>query len=155
MGNWRTVHITGTCNRDDLPDLRALVTEPDYMAPEYDHWYRLHYEDVGCLSFSATSPSLAGLNNWPAERIDIIGNLHERDLSVQDVEDAVAACLKVAPSLRLLVDCGGDYESSECVATVAVDEDGSQVRTLPPRVETLPEIPQGQMMAALMKQLRR
>lgn len=143
MGNWRTVRIEGTCAAEDIPRLNRQLTY-DYGSSDNP--------PLSCLGWGS-APSMCGLNRWPAETINIVGNLHERDYEVEDVADELRKLVEVAPSLRVFIDCGGDYESTDCVATVAVSEDGT-VGVLPPRVAILPEIPEGQMLANMVQALR-
>lgn len=124
MGNWRTVHLQGTCNPVDVPALRDFLS-----LRSDDHGW-------GCLH----SGGLAGLQNWAGEEITVIGNLGERGFTPEDVAEELRKIIAtVAPSLKVKVDCGGDYESTDCVATVLVGEDSS-VAVLPPSVERIPEI---------------
>lgn len=70
-------------------------------------------------------PSLCGLGRWvPASGGDInaVGNLSERNYDVDSVASTLRDLAVVAPSLRLKVHCGGSYESTECVATVTVQD---------------------------------
>lgn len=124
MGNWMTVQIVGTVAAADLPALRRWVrTEGDW-----DRFHPLCY----------FGPSLCGLGDWTAETMDTVGNLAERDYSAQDVADALRQAVALAPSLNLKVHCGGDYESSDVVATVtAVDR---VVTVGEPEKATLPEV---------------
>lgn len=108
MGNWRTVNIIGTCEAGELPVLK-------YMA-SYD---RKKFERFGPLS---TGESLCGLDHWPAENMNVSGNLAERDYSVEDVATHLRELVLVAPSLNLKIHCGGEHESLECVATITVEK---------------------------------
>lgn len=131
MGNWRTVHLQGSVERADWYGLRARLAV-DYESP---YW--------GCLH----SGGLFGIQNWAetntkdvGSRVEFssYGNLGERDFSPEDVAEAVRELMaQVAPSLIVRIDCGGDYESITCVATVITSEDG-EVMVMPPMVEQLP-----------------
>jgi hypothetical protein len=124
MGNWRTVHIQGTCGAGDVPALREFL-DLDFAA-----------DDWGCLH----SGGLAGLQNWAGETIDVVGNLGERGFDPDDVATELRKIIdSVAPTLRVKVDCGDDFESLTCVATVIVGED-STVAVVPPSVASGPEI---------------
>lgn len=132
MGNWRTVHLQGSVSVDDHPALVKYLHE-GYESPEW-----------GCLH----SGGLFGLQNWArmnaedeGKRVKFwsYGNLGERDFTPEDVAEAVRRIKdQVAPSLIVRIDCGGDYEDLDCVATVLVGEDGT-VAVLPPMVDRLPE----------------
>lgn len=125
MGNWRTIHIVGACKPDDA---RALQ---DWLSADYmdSRW--------GCLH----GGGIFGLHNWAGEKIGAVGNLGERDFTVEDVATELTGIIKtVAPSLRVRIDCGDDHESREVVATILTDEDGT-VEIKPPMVDTLPEVP--------------
>lgn len=80
------------------------------------------WERFGPLSFNRRSPSLCGLNDWPAPAVNRSGNLAERDYSVESVAECLRELVKVAPSMLLIVHCGGERESTECVATIRVGE---------------------------------
>lgn len=126
MGNWRTVTITGHINPDDTPAARAFVD----IGKDYGRFH--------CLAF--TGMSLCGLGQWippHGGEITAFGNLSERDYGPEDVAATLAEMAKVAPSLRVKVHCGGDWESTTCVATVTLDEDGARVG--PPEVPTVGE----------------
>lgn len=105
MGNWRTVHIQGTCDAAEVPALRAAIRWGESM------------EGFHCLTDTG---GVMGLNGWAAETIDAQGNLAERGYSVQQVADTLATLSKVAPSLRVKVHCGGDYEDTKVVATITL-----------------------------------
>lgn len=133
MGNWRTVHIAGHCNADEAEVLREYVND-------LQQWGPLH------------NGGICGLHEWPAEVIDVTGNLGERGYSVEDVAATLRKLIEIAPSLRVRIDCGADDESLDCVATIVTDEDGT-VGVLPPAVETLPAISEGHMAAGFFDQL--
>ncbi len=111
MGDWMTVNIIGTIDAADAPAAVAFVeTGQD--------WDRFH-----CLSFAV--PSLCGLGRWMPEGggdINAVGNLSERNYDVSSVASTLRDLVAVAPSLRLKVHCGGEYESTDCVATVTVED---------------------------------
>ena len=86
-------------------------------------------------------------------KVSAIGNLAERDYTPQDVRDELEELLEIAPSMMLVVHCGGDWESDECVATIRTGE-GLAV-LLPPEVEKLMEIPEAQAYGNLMANLYR
>lgn len=138
MGNWRTVHIDGSCPEVELHALRAACSVAD------------NYHNFHCLS---VSEGLAGLGDWPATRINAVGNLAERDYSVVDVAEQLRNLVKVAPGLALRVHCGDEYEEKKCVATIEV-RDGV-VTVLEPEVALIPEISEEMMAGRLMKQLHR
>jgi hypothetical protein len=133
MGNWTTVHISGTCKTEDLPALRKAVNTGD-------DWDAFH-----CL---CNTGGLCGLGDWTGETMSAIGNLAERDYDVEDVAEQLKELAKVAPSLNLKVHVGGDYESLDCVATV-ICKDGVVT------IKELPSIPQGQIEGNLIKALMR
>lgn len=123
MGNWRRAHIIGTCDESDLAKLReylyidldtlgSLLDTPEQQAIDDDIGNRF-----GPLSITK-SGSICGLDNWLAVKMDIRGNLAERDYSPQDVCNQLNECLKYAPSLHVKVHLGDDWESETCIATV-------------------------------------
>jgi hypothetical protein len=148
MGNWRTVTITGTMSAADSAKLRALLDWGDYMSRDHQP-----PPETDCLSFSTAHPGLCGLGNWPAEKMDRSGNLHERDYSVEDVAAALRVLVHAAPSMLLKVHCGGEYESDECVATISVGE--GLVVTGKPEKATVDGPSTAQMQANLMANLYR
>lgn len=118
MGNWRTVNMTGTIDPADIPALRVRLV---YDMRSGD------WEGFGPLSFDPQTPSLAGLGDWVRPQVFAAGNLAERDYDVADVAELLAELAGLAPSLRLKVHCGGDWESTECVATITVRGGGVAV----------------------------
>ena len=136
MGNWTTVNIKGTCDADELPALRDAVSL-DYSD-----------EDWHCLTGGG---GICGLPVWAFERIDVTGNLAERDYGHQDIADTLEWIMKKAPSLDVKVHVGGDYESLDCVATITAKDGKASIGD--PEVERLEDIDQGQMQANFLAQL--
>jgi hypothetical protein len=130
MGNWRTVRIIGTCSKDDVTALRA----------ELD--LRTEIENFHCLG---NTGGLCSLPNWGNENIDVIGNLAERDYSVNDVAKQLEKLAKIAPSLKVKIHCGGDYESTDCVNTIVLENGVVEIRQ--PEIESIGEISQSQIEA--------
>lgn len=126
MGDWRTVWIIGKCGAEDLPTLRGAV---HIDLDSEGSWNKFH-----CLCFFGLS--LCGLGDWPAEVINVVGNLAERDYSVGHIVEALENLVKVAPSLEVKIHCGGDWESKDCIATVCTSD--GIVTLYPPEVKTLP-----------------
>lgn len=128
MGNWRTVTISGSIGQQDADAARAFVELGDDPA----NWDTFH-----CLCWPG--PSLCGLGRWippGGGEIRAVGNLAERDYSVEDVADALRQLLAAAPSLCVKVHCGGEYEDTTCIATVTAHADG-QVTVGPPEVASV------------------
>ena len=121
MGNWCTVSLRGTLAKDDVAAVREFVTAKD------------DYSNFHCLTGSIAG--LAGLGMWPAEEIHADGNLAERNYDAESVAEVLREIVKIAPSLSLKVHCGGDYESTECVATVTAEN--GEVVVGKPEVETV------------------
>jgi hypothetical protein len=144
VGNWRTVNITGTIAEAEIPALRGRLG--------YSHrrgW--LSEQNFGPLSFDTDQPSLCGLNDWVRPKVSAIGNLAERDYAPRDVRDELEELLEIAPSMMLVIHCGGDWESDECVATIRTGE-GLAV-LLPPEVKQIMGIPGGQAEGNLLRVL--
>ena len=139
MGNWTTVKIEGTCDEKDVPALKRAVNTGR-------NWDEFH-----CLC--NFGPSLCGLGDWVGTEIDVVGNLAERDYDKHDVQEQLQKLLKVAPSLSVRVHVGGNYEDKQCVATVICDD--GKVTIEPPRIQTIPEISEDQILAGLMNALAR
>lgn len=146
MGNWRTVNVTGTIAEADITPLRARLGythEPG--DPGWEHF--------GPLSFNLDKPSLCGLNNWVRPNVSAAGNLAERDYTPEDVRAELQELLTIAPSMMLVVHCGGDWESDECVATIRTGE-GLAV-LLPPEVEKVTGPSEGQIMGNFLANMLR
>jgi hypothetical protein len=143
MGNWRTVNMSGTIAEADIPALRERLSY-SYNTPG-------GFDNFGPLSFSTDSPSLCGLNNWVRPVVNATGNLAERDYSPEDVRAELEKLLAIAPSMLLVVHCGGDWESDDCVATIRTGE-GLAV-LLPPEVASVSGPTAEQMQANLMANL--
>jgi len=144
MGNWRTVNVTGTIAEAEIKPLRERLG--------YSHrrgW--LSEQQFGPLSFNIDQPSLCGLNDWVRPAVSAIGNLAERDYTPEDVRSELEELLLIAPSMMLVVNCGADYESDECVATIRTGE-GLAV-LLPPEVERIQGISDEQATVNLLRAL--
>jgi hypothetical protein len=121
MGNWRTVNIVGTIAPPDLAVARAFVNtgeDNDRFHPLCNYGF-----------------SICGLGDWVREEVLACGNLSERDYSVEDVVATLREMAATVPSLRLKVHCGGEHESTDCIATITVAE--GVVTVGPPEVERL------------------
>ena len=128
MGNWRTVRVVGTCaDITDQGRLRAALAV-DYMDDSWD-----------CLC----SGGLCGLPNFGKAEFDVTGNLAERDYEPESVAEHLLKLAKVAPSLECVIHCGGDYEETNCIATVVCV--GGETKVTPPMVEDIGEIPRIQV----------
>ena len=144
MGNWRTVHIDGTI---DPAQVEAAHRACLYEWGAFDPASKLPH----ALSYSQ-QPSLCGLHEWPAPRIKVVGNLYERDYSVDDVAEALRIVAVAAPSLRVIVHCGDDWESQKCIATITVNQ--GSVTNGPPLIDALPEISLSQIADRLFDSLK-
>ena len=144
MGNWRRVHLIGTCDRVEVAALRSHL--------RYDFRFADPDKPFTCLSYSSP-PALCGLGEWPDTKMDRIGNLAERDYTPEDVAATLAELLKLTPSLDVRVHCGADWEEDECIATVVAA--GGSVEVRKPEIETVPKIPDGQAEANLYRNLLR
>jgi hypothetical protein len=106
MGNWRSVDIVGTIDPEDVRAAKRFVNTGD----DYDRFHALcNY-----------GPSLCGLGDWANETVMATGNLSERDYEIEDVAETLREMAKQVPSLAVKVYCGGEWESTKCVATVNV-----------------------------------
>ena len=128
MGNWRRAYIVGRCDEAEVPALLEEVR----LAVDYSNFHPLSCTRGPC-----------GLGEWPAPVMNVVGNLAERDYSVEDVAQKLQELAKLAPSLALQVHCGGDYESDRCIATITVWK-GVAVQG-PPVIQELPAIPMQQI----------
>jgi hypothetical protein len=126
MGDWRTVHLEGSIDETDVEKLRTRLI--------YDYHNTDLNQTFSCLGWSPQA-SLCGLNEWVKPgAFEAVGNLHERGYDVEDVATEVRILAALAPSLRLVIDVGGAYESEDVEATVLIGEDRT-VAVLPPRIE--------------------
>ena len=137
MGNWRRVYILGNCQDVDALDEQLRCDE--YGS---DSWH--------CLCYMP-KPGLCGLGNWAARSISAIGNLGERDYSVDDVASRLRIIAEAVPSLDIKLHCGADWEGDECIATISVHQ--GKVMVGRPEIEALPHIPESQLQANLLKWL--
>jgi len=143
MGNWRSVEISGSCPADQVQGLRVAATAPDWL--EENTGNRIEH----CL---LESRSLCGLGAWTSEKIEANGNLYERDFSIANVADALRFLSAAAPELEMVVHCGGDWESRECVATVRL-KDGV-VHVGDPEILHVAKISEEAIQTNLLSQLR-
>ena len=135
MGNWRTVYIEGTCDPQDVPLLaQALTLDEDY-------------ENFHCL---IDTLALSCIPNWAGELIQAVGNLAERDYSVEDIRQELQRLVQIAPSLNILVHCGDERESTQCISTLVVNR-GTVLKT-DPQIITIPDITFDQMKSQMNKQ---
>ena len=137
MGNWMTVNIKGICGIEDLDALRKALE------------HGKDYENFHCL----VGGGICGLPNWASKEINAVGNLAERDYSVQDVAEQLEKLHKIAPSLLVDVHCGGANESKICQKTVRLLPEGKVeiVGALQPEI---PELDKDVMAKNMMKQMR-
>lgn len=147
MGNWRLVNVTGTMSARDVAALR------EYLGYSFSVRDDPAWDRFGPLSFDRDKPSPCGLNAWPAERVNACGNLAERDYSAEDVAEELRKLVHVAPSMLLKVHCGGDWESTECVATISAGE--GLVAVGKPEVATLQSPSDAQMLGNFYQNLLR
>ena len=143
MGNWRSISMSGTIAAAEVEPLRARLAY-SYDRPD-------GFDNFGPLSFSTERPSLCGIGCWPAAQVNAAGNLAERDYSPEDVRAELERLLEIAPSMILVVHCGGDWESEQCVATIRTGE-GLAV-LMPPEVEKVTGPSEAQVMGNLVANL--
>lgn len=132
MGNWRTVKIVGSMSSKDA------VAVNNYLEDD---------EEFGCLH----NGGLCGLPNWGQTSICYVGNLGERDFSVEDIKEELEKIVTFAPSLDIVVHAGGDNEDTECISSIVVKD--QNVDIVEPLVDDIGKIPEDQIKAQLMKQL--
>jgi hypothetical protein len=139
MGNWRTVRIIGECGLRDVPALRDVTYISDVMD-----------DDKPWLALCGGN-GLCSLGDWASTKIDVGGNCFERDYSIEDIADHLRQIAAAAPSARLKVHCGDDWESETCIATVVLDDAG--VRVEDPEVPEVEGVDGDQMIGRLHAQL--
>jgi len=125
MGNWRTVMILGEIPEKYLKEMKAYFTY-DYMKDE-------NVGEWNCLSITE---GIAGLGNWIQRSPNAVGNLAERDYSVDSVKDVMKMIGEKWPDVKLTIHCGGESESDTVVNTLEL-KDG-KVKKMKPKIETLP-----------------
>ena len=138
MGNWRTVNIIGTVDKEEVNQLITACT------PKSD------YSNFHPLSILR---GLCGLGCWVKEHINARGNLAERGYSVEIVAKTLKSLVKVAPSLNVKVHCGDNYESENCIATITV-EDG-KVSVGSPEVKFVSGASEDEVTGRLFKAIKR
>lgn len=150
MGNWRRVHIVGGMLAEEVDALKAEINQV-LEGGMFAHRYKQdenQMEKFGPLSYTG---GLCGFGSWPAPSINAVGNLAERDYDPAAVARHLEQLAKVAPSLGVLVHCGADYETDECINTVVLFEGKTAVRW--PDVKTIPEFAPMQLENNLMRAL--
>jgi hypothetical protein len=125
-----------------LPALRKAITSFDINDPQT-------FENFHCLC----NGGMAGLPMWAMENISVVGNLAERGYGEESVAETLEDIAKTVPDLAVKVHLGGDYETSECVATIALENGKASVG--PPEREKIPDTPEAQMTGHLVNQLNR
>ena len=127
MGNWRTVDMKGSIDKESVRDIRSFLSVERLRKCE---------GATGTMCFTM-GHSLCGLNRWVNDdgSIDVSANLYERDFDNDDIEKALNILAKRYPSLSLTLHSGSDWESLACSATFHV-KDGIVIRC-PPEVEMI------------------
>ena len=138
MGNWRSISIVGTCDESEVEALEKAIT------------YGEDYSNFHCL---VNTGGLGSLGNWARSSINAMGNLSERDYSVEDVAERLRLIAETAPSLAVKVHCGGDWESKDCVATVTLQDGTTAIGE--PEIDTIPALSDDAIAGRLYQQLFR
>ena len=137
MGNWRMIEMAGTVAPADGKRIHEGIIELSRYVVGESSANRRHREakvgfTVSALRYGSTD--LTGwFWDWPTGQINECGNLFERSYDPDDVLRDCVSLASFAPSLDLVVHCGGEYQSNLCLATIRV-KDGTA--TLGP-----PEVP--------------
>lgn len=147
MGNWRTVEIIGSCPEEDVRGLREFIDCADMFHSPYKTQQEDAEERWSCMCYPG--PSVCGLGIWANAEIHRIGNLAERDFSVEDVRHALEKIGKYFSGLELSVHCGGDYESLNCVATVKLKDGVAKI--LPAEKEKIEKMSGAQLKTNLLR----
>ena len=137
MGNWRTVNIVGRCDEKDVLKLKDVISWDISGDSEF---YPLSH-----------TKGICSLPMWALKNISVVGNLAERDYSLKSVAECLDELLLIAPSLDVVIHCGGDYESMDCIATIKIIDDKSTI--CDPEIDSLPEITESQLMGHFYSQL--
>ena len=108
-------------------------------------------DNVGEWNCLSISEGLCGLGGWVQQRPNAVGNLAERDYSVDDVKEVMEMIGKKWPGVKLTIHCGGENESDTVVNTLELSD--GKVKKLKPKMETLPgmseELMEGRMKQAI------
>lgn len=133
MGNWITVGMVGSANKEDA---KRMI---EWLTFSRETYSSVAYEKLG-VYYLQISSSVYGLNKWIKEDgiINVTGNVFERDCEVDELYEEVKALCNEFKSLELTVHIGGDYESTKVVATIVGNSES--VELLEPQIEELNEI---------------
>jgi len=112
--------------------------------------YFKNYDNFNCLTITN---GLCGLGNWVKPVVNAVGNLAERNYTVESVANVLKLIAEKWDGVELTIHVGGDYESDECIATVILKN--GKVDILPPQIEKLPELDEDIIIDRLMSQLMR
>lgn len=140
MGNWRSVNIVGTIPEEHIEPMTEYFTLGDYKDGGWDRFNPL-----------SIMRSIFGLPDWVQEEVKAIGNLSERDYSVESIAEVLKLIAKKWPGCKLKVHCGGDYEDKTCIATIALEDD--KVETRYPEVKMIDELSKEDIMDNLISSL--
>lgn len=96
---------------------------------------------------------LCGINQWVKSngKINVVGNVFERDCELIDLEKEMNVLAKKYNSLDLVLHAGGSYESTECTASFVVKN--GIVNRCKPMVKEIDEISKDRVMENLYKAL--
>ena len=144
MGNWRTVRIVGTCPPDQVEALREACRYYPYEEMKRREKQGMAFDEaMGATHCLAISDGFGGLRDWPAEVMDVGGNLFERNFVVEDVAETLEKLSESAPGLSVKVHCGNDWESEICIATVKLNNGKATVG--PPEVKSVQGIAEDEL----------
>lgn len=134
MGNWRTVNIVGTCAAHEVEALNTAI----------DCRMENNYAGLDCLS-SCGFP--CGLPLWGGQNISARGNMAERNYDESSVKRFLEQLAKIAPSLKVIVHVGGDYESLDVTSSVMLESGVATICT--PMQKTLDAMSESEMAARI------
>jgi hypothetical protein len=148
MGMWRTIQvegkITGRSNIDTIIDY-LTVDKRTYDSKAYEE------DEIFYLQFGN---GVYGINQWikSDSSIDAVGNVYERDCTIDDLFNELSKLAKKFPTLDMYLHAGDDYESRTCVCSFII-KDG-EVSKVEPLINELNEISDEQAMKNFISQLR-
>ena len=93
-----------------------------------------------------------GLNNWAAVHINKIGNLAERDYSIDDIRECLDKIALYVPSLDVRIHCGADWEEDACIGTL-IKEPLKPAYLTEPEVSIIPGITEEQYISVIRQYL--
>lgn len=144
---WRTVQVNGQIKGwKEIDDIITYLTvdKQSYDSPAYE-------DGVFFLQFGS---GVFGLNKWVEDdgRINAVGNVYERDCTIEDLEKELKIIANKFPKLIMELHAGDDYESKHCVYSFNVFD--GIVEKVEPHIRMLDDVDDSKIMKNFINQLR-